>query len=66
MMVIGMDKVIVEVIGIIDNYKSEFETWEDAEKYCEENKYYFDNVSMFITQGDKYKLIHYRKMLNKE
>ena len=40
----------------MNNYKVEFETWEDAEKYCDEN-----NTSVFITHGDRCKAFDYRK-----
>ena len=50
-MVVIMNNVVVEVIGARNDYKVQFETWEDAEKYCDENKYYFNNASVFITQG---------------
>ena len=55
-----MNNVIVEVIGARNDYKVQFETWEDAEKYCDENKYYFNNASVFITQGDRCKAFDYR------
>ena len=58
-----MNNVIVEVIGARNDYKVQFETWEDAEKYCDENKYYFNNASVFITQGDRCKAFDYRNLI---